>query len=586
MKKIHYFLIVLVVMLIGIGFFSRDLLPNIAIADSRTKERSITVKPDEKRKLIRADRDLMPLVHNPPLNSVRAAHGNTDWHIDTANEFLYGTDMNGINTAANHCPNSWDREHIHVDQPHTENFYYDNDVTAAGNDCDADNGIDQSMLFFYAGHGEPTDFSSLGSAAYVENMRLGDYSSDDKGILRYYWQCSCEVFAHGPRLCTPDAEHEFTCPGEFDGSADSYNMRNVYERWGPVLDPCLRMACGVSTSAYCHEGNVNKIWDNYNNKGFDVADSFIDGLHAYEWVVPLCITTGCISPYQTTLMQDQYFTNDCNEYSGEYLHIQYLSNFDSNAPHLDIKDIPEFIPIWRWEPEPPPLKWEIDKFIEKDRILYSRDEIKGVGSKYRYNKLTGALYVRGERIPAEKAQVLDEKSYIEKAKSIVKELGWDEKSMMKPVGRRMLISSYPKAGIKDAKEVKTIQKNVILSAKRFIDVDGTQVKVLGEGGAIRIQMNNDGSLLNASKVWRRTTGEKKMVPVKKYEQAYDEAMKELGENSKMYRLSEWDWGYKEMSGNDEQREMTVVFQFNFVPVDTSRQMDFPPRIVEIAGTMK
>lgn len=28
---------------------------------------------------------------NPPLNTAITAHGNTDWHIDTAEEFLFGT---------------------------------------------------------------------------------------------------------------------------------------------------------------------------------------------------------------------------------------------------------------------------------------------------------------------------------------------------------------------------------------------------------------------------------------------------------------------------------------------------------------
>jgi hypothetical protein len=38
--------------------------------------------------------------NNPPLNSAISAHGNTDWHIDTAEEFLFGTDMSGSTTAS------------------------------------------------------------------------------------------------------------------------------------------------------------------------------------------------------------------------------------------------------------------------------------------------------------------------------------------------------------------------------------------------------------------------------------------------------------------------------------------------------
>lgn len=582
-------IVLITLVLMGQDFYTGD-PPMITPSAARgTVDRQIKTAPKDNR-LIRIDKDLTIKHVDPPLNSVRAAHGNTDWHIDTANEFLFGTDMNGNATATNHCPDTWTKKHIHTGLTNTNHFYYDNDVTTPGDDCDTDNGMDRTMLFFYAGHGIGNHselFSALGSNASVYNMRLGDYSSDDKGILRYYWQCSCQNFAHGPKDCGATSSESYGCPEKFDGSADSVDMRNVYERWGPVLDPCLRMACGVSTSAYCHEGNVNKIWDNYNNNGFDVADSFIDGLHGVEWVVPLCITKGNLSTSNTTLVQDDVFSNECNPFSGPYYHIQFLSNFATTAPQFKHVPIPELIPIWRWEPEPQPDPWKKFEFAEKDNVLFSKDEIKGRGPKYRYNKSTGAVYALGERIFTEDTKVLDEKVYIEKAKDIVKNLGWDESLKLEPVGRRMMIARIPEEGrIKDASDIYTVQKNVIVSFKRQIDVDGTPIKVLGEGGAIRIQMNNDGSLQNASKVWRRMAGTKTMARVKKYEQAYDEALKELGQSAKMYELKDWDWGYKEPSGNDLQRDMTVVFRFNFMPSEPDWQTDYPPRIVEVNGIAK
>ena len=214
---------------------------------------------------------------NPPQDSAIAAHGNTDWHIDTAEEFLFGTDMAGANTATNHCPATWTRRHMHVGLTNTNHFYHDADRTTPGDDTNTNNGIETAMLFFYAGHGEPTEWDTLGNEATQGNMSLGDFK--EGGLSRYYWQCSCKVFAHGPKDC-PGSTWDYACPGDFDGSADSEDMRNVYERWGPVLEPDVRMACGSSTPAYCHEWVTNKIWDNYNNHGFDVADAFIDGLRA------------------------------------------------------------------------------------------------------------------------------------------------------------------------------------------------------------------------------------------------------------------------------------------------------------------
>jgi hypothetical protein len=70
---------------------------------------------------------------DPPLNSVVASHGNTDWHIDTAHEFLFGTDMNGNNTAANHCPDTWtNKRHVHVGLASTARYFYDRDLEPTG----------------------------------------------------------------------------------------------------------------------------------------------------------------------------------------------------------------------------------------------------------------------------------------------------------------------------------------------------------------------------------------------------------------------------------------------------------------------
>jgi hypothetical protein len=48
------------------------------------------------------------------------------------------------------------------------------------------------------------------------------------------------------------------------------------------------MACGVSTAAWCHEGQINAIWNNYNNLVTSIPSS-----KAWQWEwVPLCITMG------------------------------------------------------------------------------------------------------------------------------------------------------------------------------------------------------------------------------------------------------------------------------------------------------
>jgi len=514
---------------------------------------------------------------NPKLNTAISAHGNTDWHIDTAQEFLFGTDMAGATTATNHCPDTWTRRHMHVGLTNTNHFYYDHDLTTPGDDSDSTNGIDQAMLFFYAGHGSPTFWNTLGNNATQTNMRLGDCPGG--GLLRYYWQCSCEVFAHGARTCS-GSTFDYACPGSFDGSADSVNMRNVYERWGPVLDPDLRMACGASTSAYCHETQMNRIWDNYNNNSFDVADSFIDGLNMWG-VVPLCITMGG-SNVAATPLYDSTFTNKPNTSGTSHYYIQFLSNFAStprtSAPPSS--SIPDMLPIIRVKPMPLPRALSNVKFKTQGDLLISPDEVDQRGPRVRVNRLSGATYVVGKRQLDTKQPVLREEEYIDHALDIIEKHAWSEKNLSGPEGMQILIQAVPVDGKRKAQSL--LQKNVIVTFKRHIDVNGVSINFLGSGGTIRVQMNNDGSILNASKVWRQIVDTKKQVRVKRYEEAYREALAQM-KDPRAYKLDNWTWGYKEAGGNVEQTDLRIVFQFGFVPVNSETQTEYPPRMIEIPG---
>jgi hypothetical protein len=118
--------------------------------------------------------------------------------------------------------------------------------------------------------------------------------------------------------------------------------------------------------------------------------------------------------------------------------------------------------------------------------------------------------------------------------------------------------------------------------KRQIDVDGVLVDVLGEGGLMAVQMNNDGSVLNASKVWRDIVSAEERVPVKTYEEAYEEALGQL-ENPQAYELDRWLWGYKEAAGNVQQTELRIVSRFWFTPADPETLLEYPPRMIEIPG---
>lgn len=537
--------------------------------------------------------DLTPLIaNNPPLNSVKTAHGNTDWHIDTAEEFLFGTGMSGTVTAANHVPSSWTRTHMHIGTTNANHFYHDSGKATPGDDDDATSGIDTTMLFFYAGHGNPTIWNTLGNNSTQSNVHLGNgstWSWSDSNRLRYYWQCSCQVFAHGPRSCT-SSTWDYGCPGDFDGSSDSSTMRNVYERWGPALGNNLRMACGASTSAYCHESQTNRIWDNYNNKGYDVADSFIDGLNWWD-VVPLCITMGGADVTKSPLY-DTAFTNQPNSSGTSYYHIQYLSNFARKAkwPRIVLK-IPEFLPVYKMVPMARPPMLEKVEFIKlNEDLMVSEEEIQARGPTYKVNNKSGAVYMVGEP-KHERSEPLNEQAYVEIAAKFLDENGWNEEDVFEePLGVKRMISSTPvekaaNLGPFDPQGQVSSQKNIQVIFKRVIKTEEMEFDVLGEGGSMIVQMNNDGSILNASKVWRRIEQDgSNMVKVKSFEEAMEEAKKQV-ENFDMYELKEGDWafGYKAASGNVEQDQLSAVYQFQFTPIEPDEKtlLIAPPVMVEI-----
>jgi hypothetical protein len=469
---------------------------------------------------------------------------------------------------------------MHVGLTDARDYYYDSDLTPAGVDTDGTSGIDTAMLFFYAGHGNPTLWNTLGNNASQGNMSLGDCPGG--GLLRYYWQCSCQVFAHGPLSCA-GTSHAYACPVDFDGSADSYSMRNVYERWGPALSPKLRMACGASTSAYCHETQTNRIWDNYNNWGLDVADSFLDGLKGSSWVTPLCITMGG-SDVTATPLYDTEFTNRANTSGTSDYHIQYLLPFLWPIPDVRlIPEIPEFLPILEVGPMPLPGPLADVKFETEANWMVSSERVGDRGPQVRVNPLSGAVYVRGEQEPGLEEAVLSEQEYIESASRLIRELGWSERSVAEPVGVRFMLASRPVEGEQETEQ--QAQKNVKVTFKRQIDAGDIMVPVLGEGGVMAVQMNNNGSLLAAGKVWREIVDIRdSQVPVKTFDEAYEEALKQI-KNQDAYDLDNWTWGYKEAAGNVEQTELRIVFHFEFMPIDSDPEtlLEYPPQMIEIPG---
>jgi hypothetical protein len=92
-------------------------------------------------------------------------------------------------------------------------------------------------------------------------------------------------------------------------------------------------------------------------------------------------------------------------------------------------------------------------------------------------------------------------------------------------------------------------------------------------------------VINASKIWRaiKNRDNPKMVKTKLYETAYKEALEMLKDGEKYYKLDRWTFGYKEASGKVAQKELSVVYQFDFVPADEKLEQDYPPQAIEVSG---
>jgi hypothetical protein len=515
---------------------------------------------------------------NPAINTVLAAHGNTDWHIDTANEFLFGTNMGGQQTAAHHAPDTWDKTHIHVGVNDSSNFYFDKSKASAGADTDTTSGIDRPMLFFYAGHGNPDGWSALGGWGTQGSVLLANAAG--AGKMRYYWQCSCEVFAHGPETCNPATTFNYGCPDKFSGAADSAAMRNVFQRWGPALTGNLRMACGGSTEMYCHTDQVDRAWSDHASH-YTVAQMFLDGFGqagAYG-VVPICMTLGGNDITKTPLY-DTDFTNAPNTSGTSHYYLMYPSGTQqSSASSRSPSAIPER--LQKFKPSAAPLPSALAGTLRSpgQAIEVTSTLLAGGRAKIEHVPSTGALHLDSAQLAAPGEKVLPETEYVRRAGSFLSEQGWEEKETAEPTVTRYMTVSMPVGG--KAAEAREAQAGVTVQYRRLVAAGNAPVEVLGTAGIIRVQLNNEGAVLRASKLWSKLEPVGAAGAVKNLESAQAEAAKRLGAAAS-YKLDRWKIGYRQTPAKAGEEELAPVFQFAFVPVK-AHDLDHPPQLIEVSA---
>jgi hypothetical protein len=524
------------------------------------------------------------LLPDPSNLTIRAAHGAPGKSKGLAVEFLRRSPFPSV-----------DKSLLHEGLCYAEPFYHDAGFDPAGKDTDLFNGIDRGTLFFSATLGTPETWLAMpngrdpqmcpqsASETHVVNpdrMKLGNGRGVNGDGLRYFWQCASGVFAHGPRQC-PAPAREHGCPEGFDGTQDTVLMRNVYERWGGMLSPGIRMACGLSTAAFCSPDSARRVWDLYNrsSNGYAVADAFLEGFRQErEGIVPVCITLGGVGVEWTPLF-DAALSTSPNTSGSSHYHAQYPVPFRSMA--LAGKpaetELPRWAPLFALKPMPLPAALKSHIFEKQDDLLLSADAEEATGLSVRVHPASGALYLVGKMDFDPDIMPLREDQYLEHASRFLQNTGLAEAGA-KPEGIRMMIESAPV--VNRTQDVIRRQKSVLITFRRHIELDGKTVPVLGDGGLIRLQMNNDGSVFRTAKVWREITGVRKMARVRPYETARGEALQRLP-NAGAYRLDGWSWGYKEFEGAAEQRDLKIVYLFSFVPKAADAGLQTGPVQVEI-----
>ncbi len=517
--------------------------------------------------------------------TVTAAPGASGLSRDLAEEFLKYAPFPASEKAL-----------MHEGLCYAEPYFQDRGLDPAGNDTDRYNGVDTATLFFSATHGTPETWlampngrdpgkcpQSASETHVVEpgRMRLGNGQGTGDG-LRYFWQCASNVFAHGPRQC-PGGAPDFGCPESSDGTQDTVLARNVYERRGGMFTPGLRMACGFSTAAFCHPDDARRVWDLYDrsSNGLAVADAFIEGFRqGREGTLPLCIAMGSVIVERTPLFDERLFTSP-NPSGTSHYHAQYPVPFSSkHQPGRSAETgSPLWAPIFGLKAMALPATFKKLTFERQDGVLVSGDLENVTGLSVRVRPASGALYLKGKSHFDPDEPALKEDQYLDRAARFLREWGLVE-AAAKPEGVRMMIETVPVNN--RTFEVIRRQKSVFITFRRQVELDGKSIPVLGDGGLIRLQMNNDGSIARAAKTWREITGVRKIARIKPYETTYGEALQQLA-NPASYKLDGWTWGYKEFEGSAEQADLRIVHLFYFIPKGPDTALQVAPVKIEIVA---
>ncbi len=485
----------------------------------------------------------------------------------------------------------------------TSRFFYDAGIGGcSGEDSDPTNGIDTATVFFFVGTGDPTGWPAglPEPGASTACMCIGNQAVSlpnrvlPQGTLRYYWQASCQVFAHGPLRLKPGGRFmDFLAPGDFSGGDEA----DVFSRWGPAIGSGLRMACGASSRVTAGIGDVQAVWAN-KKAFFDVSDSFLVGMHSQATYIPVCLARGggrmvsaqSVPAPESSTLYDKVFISTANPNgTGDYFYLEYVKEFEDNPP-------PVHAPL-----QGPALGYSMAEVESRNGLgIFERGRnFLGLrtGSEKRTSDDIEVFHDEGvQALPLVggcpgNPKCLSDVELVERGRQFIARNGWMESDLANaPTGLRLEIVSQSVRGAKPcplgdrsafqvtSSDGQKFEKGAALVFRRVRGKN--KIPEAGLDGVIVINIAPSGDVVSAWKKWRHISGSLGQFDL-------DEAALVAAESSARSLLKDeapqYDLGRPAIVLKEVDSRLVPTFVFTIQPKNDDALREFPPRILEISA---
>lgn len=496
-------------------------------------------------------------------------------------------------------------------------LFLDESLAGCSRGLDHD-GADSSPVFFYAGHGTAEGFWARDAPdsnrlPLTGCMRIGD-------VTRYYFQCSCQVFAHGKLPESPgpgDSEgDDYIAPWTFAGGSACYGgQKNIFETWYGVFTPQSRLICGASSIVYCQDTeNARRFWLNHQERGLDISDSFILTLFEKKWA-PLCMThtselpkeqqgTGFEEILNKSPIFDRVFVSDpaipvnlaipeMGSITARHLlfvrtgagrldsSTETLSTLASiGSTEIDLRNIDlEKAAIYGLTRAPYQLLSSDQKCEGGMDLVAGR-----IGHQWKCRDKKGFEYYYDDTVDRTPKSVdssslgpdWDAEPFVRVAKDFIEDHLWGDldAELPEPDTWPLVIDSYLESSASDCEAPRpAFLKSVVVAFNRARGVGGADSDTIyparqtGNEGKIWIHLTPNEQVFRASSRWSRAVSTPLYLadaldwPEKDdfwdYEEAFHCAKRALGFDDSLHRLDRVTFGYRRVEGNEENPDPTL-----------------------------